>query len=683
MKSSSTHYFALSFVCSSLLLWSCANQGSPEGGPYDTEPPRLLQANPNNKATSITSQRLVLTFNENIKLSSQQDKIIVSPPQRETARITASGRNVVIQLEDTLKPETTYSFYFDDAIVDNNEDNPLEDFSYLVSTGSTIDSMQISGRVVDALTFEPIGGLIVGAYRSSSFADSLLKSTPFPYISKTNKQGNFTIRGLAIREYQVFATKDNDVNYRYNEKSEGLAFDRTSYLTRLLDSVRTDTIRIDSIVRRDTLHRDSLVTYPYTYYYPNNLTLRYSVPQIKQEGLERHSRLDSLVCRLEFLSEPKHLPKLRLLDKPEIPAERLYWATAKGRTIDYWLLDKELIHQDSIKFVLAYAKTDSLGQIREKIDTLTFLRPPTRATKKETSKKEVSPLQVSFAGTSGIYTGTPHDTLYLQSNRPLAPFDSSVIKLEAQEDSTSHPLPFHILQDSLDRLRYILDFPREYGKNYKVSIDSARLQDVYGATSDSIAFIQRVQPEKEFGGLSVTLIGIRENALVQLLNKSDAVLAQQRAKLLRPDTIVGKESQETPDDPQLAQLLKQQAQATKQQVDTLGLKKKDTDRIQERMEVIFRDLKPGDYFLRLIVDKDGNNTFTPGDYPELPEEVYYCPQTFSIKQGFTSQERWDIHAISPFLAKPDVLRQVKPDEAKKKREDKNVEYYKRWGRRQR
>ena len=101
------------------------------------------------------------------------------------------------------------------------------------------------------------------------------------------------------------------------------------------------------------------------------------------------------------------------------------------------------------------------------------------------------------------------------------------------------------------------------------------------------------------------------------------------------------------------------------------------------MEVIFRDLKPGDYFLRLIVDKDGNNAFTPGDYPELPEEVYYCPQTFSIKQGFMSQERWDIHAISPFLAKPDALRQVKPDEAKKKREDKNVEYYKRWGRRQR
>ena len=95
----------------------------------------------------------------------------------------------------------------------------------------------------------------------------------------------------------------------------------------------------------------------------------------------------------------------------------------------------------------------------------------------------------------------------------------------------------------------------------------------------------------------------------------------------------------------------------------------------------FRDLKPGEYYLRLILDEDANGAFTPGDYPSRdPEPVYYCPQTFTIKKGFTSEEKWEVYATSPFLSKPEALRKVKPDEAKKKREDKNIEYYKRWGR---
>ena len=155
-------HFALSFLAGSLLLWGCANQGTPEGGPFDTEPPRLLQASPAVKATGVNTRHFTLTFDENVKLSSQTDKIIVSPPQREAARITANGRHVSIVLSDTLRPNTTYSFYFDDVIVDNNEDNPLEGFSYLISTGGQIDSMQLAGRVIDALTFEPVEGLIVG-----------------------------------------------------------------------------------------------------------------------------------------------------------------------------------------------------------------------------------------------------------------------------------------------------------------------------------------------------------------------------------------------------------------------------------------------------------------------------------------------------------------------------------------
>ena len=153
------------------------------------------------KATGVNAHHLTLTFDENVKLSSQTDKIIVSPPQREAARITANGHQVSIILSDSLRPNTTYSFYFDDVIVDNNEDNPLENFSYLISTGQRIDSMQLAGRVIDALTFEPMDGLIVGAYPADKLSDSTLRQKAFPFVSKTNKMGFFTMRGLPNSSY--------------------------------------------------------------------------------------------------------------------------------------------------------------------------------------------------------------------------------------------------------------------------------------------------------------------------------------------------------------------------------------------------------------------------------------------------------------------------------------------------
>ena len=358
-----TLHFALSFLLFSLALWGCANQGSPEGGPYDTEPPRLISAHPQPRATGVKERRFVLRFDEYVKLSSEQDKIIVSPAQIQPPRITANGKSVVIILEDSLRQHTTYSFYFGDAIQDNNEDNPLEDFGYLISTGDHIDSMQLSGQIVDALTYEPIADLLVGAHTASTLTDSTLRRELFPYVSRTNRMGRFTLRGLPDTTYRVFALKDNDRNYKYNERSEGLAFDHTDYRTTLRDSVRTDTIRIDSIVRRDTLHRDSLVSYPYTFYYPDNISLRYSVPVVERQGLERHSRPDSLICRLEFLTEPRRIPRLRSLDRPHTADSLLYWATARGRAVDYWLRDPALIAQDSVRFAVTYQRTDSLFRI--------------------------------------------------------------------------------------------------------------------------------------------------------------------------------------------------------------------------------------------------------------------------------------------------------------------------------
>ena len=692
--------FILAFLLSTLFIGSCANQGAPEGGPYDTQPPRLLQANPSNKATGVRSRRLVLNFDEYIKLSSDQDKIIVSPAQLKPARITTSGHSVIIHLEDSLRPATTYSFYFDDAIMDNNEDNALEDFSYLFSTGDRVDSMQISGRVVDALTYEPIGDLLIGAYHPGQMSDSALAQRTFPYVSKSNKMGRFTLRGLPDSTYLVFATKDNDRNYRYNEPSEGLAFSAKHYRTSLKDSLRTDTLRIDSIVRRDTLHRDSLITRPYTYYYPQDVALRYSVPTIVRKGIERHSRVDSLLCRIEFLSPTGSFPVIRSLDKPSAPATQLYLASMKGRTLDLWLRDAELIAGDSVRFALSCERSDSLQRVALHTDTLSFLKPRLRTPRTKKSEVEKSPLQLLASGATGLRAQSLEDSLKITASRPLAQLPKEALRLTVTVDSTTKPLDFTLVQDSLDRLSYSLHFARGYGQQYQLKLDSAAVRDIYGAAADSLSFTQSTLAEQELGQLSVQLRGIRDHALVQLLDKSDAVIAQTKAlpasaKSAQPTATQAKASpapQSEASDAVLQQLLSKQRQQVRGATDSLTQRPKEASRDSLTLhtkaaasdslgllQVRFKDLKPGEYYLRLIVDADGDGAFTPGDYPRQPEEVYYCPQTFAIKKGFTTEEQWDIRATDPMESKPQELRKVKPDTAKKQRIDKNIEYYKRWG----
>ena len=692
--------FVLAFLLSALFIGSCANQGAPEGGPYDTQPPRLLQANPTNKATGVRSRRLVLNFDEYIKLSSDQDKIIVSPAQLKPARITTSGHSVIIYLEDSLRPATTYSFYFDDAISDNNEDNALEDFSYLFSTGDRVDSMQVSGRVVDALTYEPIGDLLIGAYHPGQMSDSTLAQHTFPYVSKSNKMGRFTLRGLPDSTYLVFATKDNDRNYRYNEPSEGLAFSAKHYRTSLKDSLRTDTLRIDSIVRRDTLHRDSLITRPYTYYYPQDVALRYSVPTIVRKGIERHSRVDSLLCRIEFLSPTGSFPVIRSLDKPSAPATQLYLASMKGRTLDLWLRDAELIAGDSVRFALSCERSDSLQRVALHTDTLSFLKPRLRTPRTKKSEVEKSPLQLLASGATGLRAQSLEDSLKITASRPLAQLPKKALRLTVTVDSTTKPLDFTLVQDSLDRLSYSLHFARGYGQQYQLKLDSAAVRDIYGAAADSLSFTQSTLAEPELGQLSVQLRGIRDHALVQLLDKSDAVIAQTKAlpasaKSAQPTATQAKASpapQSEASDAVLQQLLSKQRQQVRGATDSLTQRPKEASRDSLTLhtkaaasdslgllQVRFKDLKPGEYYLRLIVDADGDGAFTPGDYPRQPEEVYYCPQTFAIKKGFTTEEQWDIRATDPMESKPQELRKVKPDTAKKQRIDKNIEYYKRWG----
>lgn len=638
MNSFSSYTYAKGLFVFILLytLWSCANIGNPEGGPYDMTPPRLVKATPDNQATGVSDGRMSLHFDEYIKLNNQSEKILISPPQLKAPVISASGKSIYIRMQDSLLPETTYSIFFDDAVVDNNEDNPLVNFSYTFSTGETIDSMQISGVVLDAQTLEPIPSLMVGAHYAQVYSDTTIRQSVPRFATRTDKIGRFTLRGLKDSLYRVYALQDVDNNYLYNLSTEGVAIDSRAYRTYLLDSVKTDTIRIDSIVRRDTLYRDSLVTKAHTYYYPHDLVLRYAIARNAQQGLDRFERVDSNLLRLSFLTRLDTLPELKSLDFPERTAQGIYIALRNQTAVDYWLVDSVMLQMDSLRFSLSYPKTDSLGSTYVKTDSLTFHKPRSRKEK----ELESNPFRLTLSGAKGGRAATPEDSLILNLSLPPQQLTKRHMSLVELVDSVGTELDFELMQMDDDELSYLISFPRKYGRKYQFKVDSAAIQSIYGHVSSALEFEQKVMDEAEFGSLEVSLSGVQTSSYVQLLDKSGVPLLTQRVEPIPADST-------------------------------------QSDSLEERIAVVrFIDLKPDDYYLRMYVDEDGDGLWSPGSYPtSVPEMMYYSPATYAVKKSFTTSEQWKPNALPMTEQKPQNLRKVKVEEVKK-REDKNIEYYK-------
>ena len=247
-------------------LAACASIGAPDGGPYDEDPPVLLKATPVLNATGVSVAKVTLEFDENVTLQNAFENVVVSPPQFEMPVIKYSGKKVTVELLDTLKPNTTYSVDFGSAIVDNNEGNPYENFAYVFSTGENVDTLAVSGTVLNALDLEPIKGLVVGLH--SCLDDSAFTRLPFERVSRTDSRGRFTIKGIAPGKYRVYALSEANKNYLFDQKSEMVAWSSTVIEPYAVPAVRPDTIW------RDSTTIDTIRMVDYTRFLPDDIVLR-------------------------------------------------------------------------------------------------------------------------------------------------------------------------------------------------------------------------------------------------------------------------------------------------------------------------------------------------------------------------------------------------------------------------
>lgn len=200
----------------------CANIQQPTGGPRDTIPPQLLTENPENLTTNFKERKIILEFDEFLKLNNPSREISISPEMERFPEVVVRRRNVEVNLPDSLEENTTYVINFGKAIADNNEGNAFENYSYVFSTGDAIDSLSIAGRVFDAKTNEPVlqaSVILIPVSQDSTFGKK--KANIF---ATTDSSGNFKLNYLREDQYRIYALQEQNNDRIYNSPDEGLAF---------------------------------------------------------------------------------------------------------------------------------------------------------------------------------------------------------------------------------------------------------------------------------------------------------------------------------------------------------------------------------------------------------------------------------------------------------------------------
>ena len=636
-----------------LLMAACASIGAPDGCIYDEIPPKVVASYPADRSVNNAERKIRIRFDEYIKLENANEKVIVSPPQIEPANIRADGKSVKITLYDSLQENTTYTIDFSDAIVDNNESNPMGHYTYSFSTGESIDTMEVSGAVLNAADLEPIKGILVGLYPADSlFNDSILRQKPFSRVSRTNGSGRFCIKGVKPGTYRAFALEDKDGDFLFSQKNERIALMQDIFTVSCKWDTRMDTIW------RDSTHYDSICVVPYVHYFPDDLVLKAFLEAGQDQHLLKKERPDPDVIRFFFTAPADSLPIVRGLNFDEkcLVAD----ASLHNDTITYWITDTAFTHrEDTIKLELTYLETDSLGVLQphtelieeapkltwekiqkekqKQIDDWQKQREKRLKRSKEPLPMEENPFETTFLDFSAKPSGSidPNQNIQYVSKQPIAKVDTTRMHLYIKQDSLWIPEPFLFLPNR-DIKSYTLYAEWEQKRQYRFTIDSAAVVGVMGDPCKAIKNEFSVKSEDDFGSLFVhVLLPDTAQVIVKLLNRRDECVA------------------ELP-----------------------------TDK-KGRADFFF--LKAGEYYLRCFVDNDGNGVWSTGEYDSTlqPEQVYYFPKPIFVKAKWDIEQDWSPRDIPYLGQKPREITKQKPDKEKNiKQRNKEREQQKRAGKQQ-
>lgn len=612
------------------LMAACASMGRPEGGPRDETPPRYLSSAPAPGSVNVSKPKIEILFDENVKIEDALNKIVVSPAQKTPPSINASGRKIIVELRDTMLDSTTYTIDFSDAIRDLNEGNILDGFAIDFATGPTIDSLRISGMVLEARTLEPAQGMLVGVY--TNLADSAISTLKFERIARTNQLGQFTVRNLKPGQYNIFAL--NDINRDYHwDRSEDVAFFDSA-----ISPEATVTVTTDSVTTPDG--RDSTVTRAKTVFGPCDVLLTWFNENYKAQYLQDYKRPENKRLTARMAAPADSLPLLTIVNGPNAGRTDREWARLNANatldTLEYWISDSAVITQDSMLVAMRYRRTDTLDRLTWTTDTLKFFYKPPK-TKKSKKKDEVTDTvpQLNFL------TFQLHGSTQQELNKPLAfetsqPLDTILpegVKLQILRDTVWESLARPAIKPdtAAGLLRYTMPYDWEGGAKYRLTVDSAAVIGMYGEWNRPLKVEFTVKQPEDYANIYFKIGDTDAPLIVELLSGGDKPVA------------------------------------------TAPLKGGFAE---------FNFVNPGTYYARAFIDANGNGEWDTGDMKtrRQPEEVYYYPKKLNIRKNWDVEQSWDIYALPLDTQKPTEIKKNKPvskerDPNEKNNEDEEEEYF--------
>lgn len=604
----STSLLLVISVVAYLISISCANRGSgPQGGPKDITPPRPQRSIPDANSLNYKKNRIDIIFDEIVQVQNTFDNIIISPPQKQAPTVKAIGKKISVELQDTLKDETTYTIFFGDAIVDNNEHNVLSGYSFSFATGESIDTLKMSGTLIDAATLNPIAGVMVGIH--SDLSDSAFISKPFDRITKTDKNGNFSITNVRSGKYRIYALDDIGNNYRFDMPDEKIAFSDSIFEPSASTNVVADTVYRDSVVKlstgkADTLRLvDTVIRKFDVRYSPDSIVLRAFVEDYYNQYVVKSIRPDVRHFTIYFNAPNKELPRTEGINF-DIGKGVVVEPNSRGDTIDYWLKDTALWAIDTLKLRLTYMKMDSTHNLVEQTDTISLRSQKRRAKSDKNRNQEFLTLISNAKGSINYF-----DTIEISIPTPAEMDMVKKISLQRRVDTIWQPQKSTITAiDSVGR-RYRVAATLQPSQTYRMVVDSAYFRDIYGNVNKNTTFDFSVKSKDLYASLTLEMGVFTGKEIIELIDKNERVICRA---------------------------------------------------IADKQKVRFDNLDAGTYYARLFVDLNGNGKYDVGNFAEKrqAEPVYYYSKSFELRQMWDNEEYWNYRELPILRQKPQEIKKV-------------------------
>jgi uncharacterized protein (DUF2141 family) len=598
----------------------------PQGGPKDLTPPKVASSTPAENGKNYTKKTVEIDFNKLVSVEKSYENVIISPPQKKPPIVKAYGSKVFVEIKDSLKKNTTYTIDFGNSIQDINEKNILKNYSFAFSTGNEIDSLSIMGTLLDAQTLNPVVGSLVGIYDAQ---DTKFTSAPFLRTTHTNENGQFWIKNVKDGKYRVFALKDLNANFYFDQTGEAIAFMDSSVTPFFLpkpiikkDSVTSKKNTTQTKKTKDTdAKKDTVKTkIDSTMIQCQKMVLFQFKELTKPQYFIKAERKEKEKFTLYFSAPLTEYPSIKPLnfdfDNKYLPEGRI----GKDTTITYWLTDASLMKKDTLHFILNYRKTDSIGNLVMTKDTIQLtLRGEQKPQQKNKSffdkllRKDNAAKKVDYMkSTANIENGILelYNNPFLKFEAPVKKVNINKIHLFQKVDTLWKAMAYEFKQVNKIGKEYELFADFDGGKSYKIQLDSAAVVSIYDKYTEKKTLVFKVRPIEEYSTLKIGLNPFDERCVIQLLNNKDEVVAQEKA---------------------------------------------------QENGTTFEYLNPGEYYVRLFIDENRNGKWDAGKYREnrQAEKMYYFNKKMSLKANWEVEENWDYKSTPVLKQKPIDLKPKK------------------------